>query len=39
MDTALADMKKAIAGGFSSKAPLTEWMGAYPWVSVNKFKL
>ena len=35
MDTAFADMKKAIAGGFSSNAHLTEWMGAYPWVSLG----
>jgi len=35
MDTAFADMKKAIASGFSSNAQLTEWMGAYPWVSLG----
>src|SRR5215208_2746669 len=35
MDTAFADMKKAIAGGFSSNAHLSEWMGAYPWVSLG----
>ena len=35
MDTAFADMKKAIVGGFSSNAHLTEWMGAYPWVSLG----
>src|SRR5436190_447596 len=35
MDTAFADMKKAIASGFSSNAHLTEWMGAYPWVSLG----
>ena len=35
MDTAFADMKKAIAGGFSSNVHLTEWMGAYPWVSLG----
>src|SRR5881275_1989199 len=35
MDTAFADMKKAIASGFSSNAQLSEWMGAYPWVSLG----
>src|SRR5437870_1502762 len=35
MDTAFADMKKAIVGGFSSNAHLSEWMGAYPWVSLG----
>jgi hypothetical protein len=35
MDTAFADMKKAIASGFSSNAHMTEWMGAYPWVSLG----
>lgn len=35
MDRAFADMKKAIADGFSSNAHLTEWMGAYPWVSLG----
>jgi len=35
MDTAFADMKKAIAGGFGSNAHLSEWMGAYPWVSLG----
>ena len=35
MDTAFADMKKAIASGFSSNAHLTEWMGSYPWVSLG----
>src|SRR5438105_10740862 len=35
MDTAFGDMKKAIAGGFSSNAHLAEWMGAYPWVSLG----
>ncbi|HEV8291429.1 MAG TPA: hypothetical protein VGP94_05880 [Tepidisphaeraceae bacterium] len=35
MDTAFADMKKAIASGFSSNAHLSEWMGEYPWVSLG----
>lgn len=35
MDTAFADMKKAIVGGFGSNAHLSEWMGAYPWVSLG----
>jgi len=35
MDRAFADMKKAIVGGFSSNAHLSEWMGAYPWVSLG----
>jgi len=35
MDTAFADMKKAFASGFSSNAHLSEWMGAYPWVSLG----
>src|SRR3954462_4005394 len=35
MDTAFADMKKAIANGFSSNARIGEWMGAYPWVSLG----
>ena len=35
MDTAFADMKKAIVGGFGSNAHLGEWMGAYPWVSLG----
>lgn len=35
MDRAFADMKKAIVGGFSSNAQVSEWMGAYPWVSLG----
>src|SRR5881394_447933 len=35
MDRAFADMKQAIVSGFSSNAQLTEWMGAYPWVSLG----
>lgn len=35
MDTAFADMKRAIANGFKDNAHLTEWMGSYPWVSLG----
>jgi len=35
MDTAVADMKRAISNAFKDNAHLTEWMGAYPWVSLG----
>jgi ElaB/YqjD/DUF883 family membrane-anchored ribosome-binding protein len=35
MDTAIADMKRALSGAFKDNAHLTEWMGAYPWVSMG----
>jgi hypothetical protein len=35
MDTAIADMKHALANAFKDNAHLTEWMGAYPWVSLG----
>jgi len=35
MDTAFADMKHALASAFKDNAHLTEWMGAYPWVSLG----
>jgi len=35
MDTAFADMKRAVASAFSDNAHLSEWMGAYPWVSLG----
>ena len=35
MDTAFADMKQAVANAFKDNAHLTEWMGAYPWVSLG----
>jgi len=35
MDTAFADMKHALSSAFKDNAHLTEWMGAYPWVSLG----
>jgi len=35
MDTAFADMKRALGNAFKDNAQLTEWMGAYPWVSLG----
>jgi ElaB/YqjD/DUF883 family membrane-anchored ribosome-binding protein len=35
MDTAIGDMKRALSGAFKDNAHLTEWMGAYPWVSLG----
>jgi ElaB/YqjD/DUF883 family membrane-anchored ribosome-binding protein len=35
MDTAVADMKRAISNAFKDNAHLTEWMGSYPWVSLG----
>ena len=35
MDTAFADMKRAVGNAFKDNAQLTEWMGAYPWVSLG----
>src|SRR5437660_471740 len=35
MDTAFADMKHALSSAFKDNAHPTEWMGAYPWVSLG----
>jgi type IV secretory pathway VirB10-like protein len=35
MDRTLQEMKQAITNGFKDNAHLTEWMGAYPWVSIG----
>ncbi len=35
MDRTIADMKHALIGGVKDNAHITEWMGAYPWVSLG----
>ena len=35
MDRTIADMKLALTNGFKDNAHITEWMGAYPWVSLG----
>src|SRR6266850_3847972 len=35
MDRTISDMKQALIGGFKDNAHITEWMGAYPWVSLG----
>ncbi len=35
MDRTISDMKQALSSGFKDNAHITEWMGAYPWVSLG----